>query len=197
MEWIENILAAQGITLTEAAVAALKQAAPEHVVPKGQYNSKAAEAEKLQAQLGARDADIAALKKDAGTNEELKAQLRELQGKYKAETAELQTQLQRAQLDGAVDTALVSAGARNPKAVRALLDLSKVAIEGEGLRGLAEQLDALRTSDDYLFTATQPQPNPQMPYAYTPRAGSAPVTGQAKNLQEAIGLSLAEKLKGD
>lgn len=50
-------------------------------------------------------------------------------------------------------TELKAARARNPKAVSALLDSSKITYTDDGIDGLKEQLDALVKSDGYLFEA--------------------------------------------
>ena len=59
-------------------------------------------------------------------------------------------------LDNAIETALTAAGARNTKAVRALLDVSKVKLGDDGkLSGWDEQLKAVQKSDAYLFNTKQ------------------------------------------
>ena len=74
-----------------------------------------------------------------------------------AETA-AQTQLDTWKREAAIDRALTAAGARNPKAVRALLDLDKVTQKEDGaLEGLADQLEALTQSEGYLFGAQTAQ----------------------------------------
>lgn len=50
-----------------------------------------------------------------------------------------------------IDLALNKFGAKNNKAVRSLLDLDKISVDDEGLKGLDEQLKSLKESDDYLF----------------------------------------------
>ena len=66
-------------------------------------------------------------------------------------------QLNELKLDNAVDTALTAAGAKNSKAVKALLDMSKVKLGEDGkLSGWDEQISAVQKSDSYLFNAKQP-----------------------------------------
>ena len=55
------------------------------------------------------------------------------------------------QLDFAIEKALTTAKAKNAKAVKALLDMEKVKLDGEQLLGLEEQLKAIQQSDPYLF----------------------------------------------
>jgi hypothetical protein len=59
---------------------------------------------------------------------------------------------QKDKLESKIDGALTAAGARNPKAVAALLDLTKVKLNDKGdLEGLKEQLDPLKKSDPWAF----------------------------------------------
>lgn len=61
-------------------------------------------------------------------------------------------------LDNAVELALSGANAKNTKAVRALLDMSKVTMGEDGkLSGLDEQLSELKKSADYMFNIQQAQ----------------------------------------
>ncbi len=58
--------------------------------------------------------------------------------------------------DFAITNALKDAGAKNTKAVLALLDLDKVSVDEDGqLFGIAEQLEELQKTDAYLFTPKQ------------------------------------------
>lgn len=102
-------------------------------------------------QLTQRDADIAEIKKGAGNNEELTQQLVDLEAKYKGENETLMSSLTQTKLDHAVELALMGAEAKNPKAVKALLDMELVKTTDKGLNGLEEQLSALKESDSYLF----------------------------------------------
>ena len=58
------------------------------------------------------------------------------------------------QLDFAIEKALATAKAKNAKAVKALLDMEKVKLDGEQLLGLDDQLKAIQQSDPYLFGET-------------------------------------------
>jgi len=102
-------------------------------------------------QLTQRDADIAEIKKGAGNNAELTQQLADLEAKYKGENETLMSSLTQTKLDHAVELALMGAEAKNPKAVKALLDMELVKTTDKGLNGLEEQLAALKESDSYLF----------------------------------------------
>lgn len=83
--------------------------------------------------------------------EALQNKLDALQKRYDKEVRELSAQLKQADFDHALDQALSTARARNPKAVRGLLNMKELSFEGETVEGLEEQLKAIRQSDPYLF----------------------------------------------
>lgn len=87
-------------------------------------------------------------KKYAGVDVDgLKNQITETENTYKTKIAELRR-------DTAVDMALVQARARNPKAARALLDISKVKVHDDGtVEGI--DVEALKKTDPYLFEIEQ------------------------------------------
>ncbi len=74
----------------------------------------------------------------------LNDKIAELQTKYDADTAALR-------LGNAIDAALRDGKARNPKLVKAALDMEKIKLDGDKLLGMDDQLTALKKSDAYLF----------------------------------------------
>lgn len=106
--------------------------------------------EDLKKQISQRDNDLADLKKQTGSNAELQKQFEELQSKYESETKNLNQQLADQRMDAALDAAIHSAKGRNGKAIKALLDRSKLKLRDDGtLEGL--DLEAIKASDAYLF----------------------------------------------
>ena len=78
--------------------------------------------------------------------------LAELKQKYDKDTEALKTELKQAKFNGALDLALERSGAKNTKAVRALLDLDSLELdENGGLSGLSQQLESLRADNGFLF----------------------------------------------
>ena len=63
------------------------------------------------------------VKKNVGDNEELKKQISDMQEAQKAKDKEYADNIEKIRLDNALDIALMSAGAKNNKAVKALLNL--------------------------------------------------------------------------
>lgn len=79
--------------------------------------------------------------------------------KTKAETAEADAnkKIAEMQFGYALEAALSAAKAKNPKAVKALLNMDGLKQNGEEIVGLKEQLEKLKESDAYLFEAEQAQ----------------------------------------
>lgn len=73
--------------------------------------------------------------------------------KVKAETAQTEAEKQIAQLqfDYALETELSKAGARNPKTIKALLNMDSLKNVEGNIIGLKEQIDKLKTDEAYLF----------------------------------------------
>lgn len=128
----------------------------------GQYvdKEKLDEAQKtiggLKKSLEAREQDIAELKKSIKGGDEISKQLSDLQAKYEADTRNLNEKLKENSLASAIDIAVLKARGKNPKAIKALLDKSKLSLSGDGnVEGLPEALDSLKNSDPYLFEQTK------------------------------------------
>ncbi|WP_010305387.1 phage scaffolding protein [Kurthia senegalensis] len=122
------------------------------MIPKHRFDDKNEEVKELKEQLQQRDTQLTELQTQATGNEELQAQIKMLQEQNEQTATEYQQALQQKDFDFALTEALRDAKAKNPKAVKALLDTESVKFEEGKLIGLSEQLDALKQSDDYLFT---------------------------------------------
>lgn len=137
------------------------------MIPKSRLDDKIAEVTDYKNQLAERDTQLTELQSKATGNAELQAQITALQEQNTQAKTEFETQLQQKDFDIALNEALRDAKAKNPKAVKALLDTTTVTIVDGKLTGLDEQLTALKTSDDYLFTTDKLKGN-------TPPQGGTP-----------------------
>lgn len=79
--------------------------------------------------------------------------------KYETSQIEAQKQIDALRFDHALDGALTEARAKNAKAVKALLntELLKLAEDGS-ISGLGEQLEKIKSENDYLFENDTPVP---------------------------------------
>ncbi|NLK70001.1 MAG: scaffolding protein [Clostridiales bacterium] len=97
--------------------------------------------------------------------EKLKKDLADAETKYN-------TELSAAKLNYALEARLAKEGAVNSKAVKALLDKSKISLDGDNLIGIDEQLKVLKEKEKWAFT----QPTPDVPGV----GGNPPPTPQNK-----------------
>lgn len=118
------------------------------------------EIESLKAQISDRDTQLETLKNSTDDVETMKQQIATLQADNKAKDEAHAAEIKQLKINAAIDSALTGAKAKNNTAVKALLkDLDKAELSEDGaIKGLTEQIEALRKSDAYLFdTTTQKQ----------------------------------------
>lgn len=119
---------------------------------KGELENITKERDNLKSQISERDKQLTDLKKSSGDNEELKKQIEALQQQNTEQKNTFDSQMAQLKLENAVNTALTAAGAKNNKAVMALLDMSGVKLDDNGaLSGFDEALETVRKSDSFLF----------------------------------------------
>jgi len=132
----------------------------------------------LKSQNEKHEKDLKTLQKDNGDNETLKQTIKDLQKQNADAKAEFEQQLVGMQRDSAIEKALATSGAKNTKAVKALLDADKIVFKDGELSGLSEQLEAYKQSDPYMFDmGTKPE-------GYEPAGGSSAKT--YSSMEEAI-----------
>ena len=106
----------------------------------------------LKAQIAERDKDLKNLRKNAKDNEELSNSYKELETKYKNDTADLTNKLNQSRLTSAVDRALNASKVRDTKAIKGFLDMDKVKLDEQGnLSGLDEQIKEIHQTAPYIF----------------------------------------------
>ena len=153
MDWLKEILKKAGIEegKLDSVIGDINKELPKHFIPKDKYNEVAEAKKKLETDIQERDNQLEQLKNAAGNSEELKAQIEQLQAENQKAAEEWQAKMAQMQLDFALERALTTAKAKNPKAVKALLDMEQVKLDGDKLLGLEDQLKTIQQSDPYLF----------------------------------------------
>jgi len=119
-----------------------------------------------QTRLKDRDTQLEDLKEKAKGNEELVSEINKLKEENDKAQKDYQAKLELQTFEFSLEKALSNAKAKNPKAVKALLNTETIKLDGNKLLGLEEQLKALQESDGYLFgveeapqlRGRQPQP---------------------------------------
>ena len=137
---VESIMAKHGATVKEI---------------NDQLNTQKTKAESLEEQITERDTDLKALREQLKDHEGANTELESLQSKYDEETQKLQSQLEQNKKMNEIRLAINKSGARNEKAILALLDLEEVKVNDDGVQGLKEQIDSIKESDNYLFESVE------------------------------------------
>jgi uncharacterized phage infection (PIP) family protein YhgE len=146
---------ANGETTVDDVLKAIDEADKDKV-PRTRLNDKIDEIKELQGQLSDRDKQLKDLSKKADGNEDLQAQIKQLQEDNKKVKDDYEQKLTEKTFDFSLEKALANAKAKNPKAVKALLNKETIKLDGDKLLGLEEQLKSLQESDGYLFGEEQP-----------------------------------------
>lgn len=143
--------------LTEEQAKKVLDAVKEYV-PKTQLAEVERERDGLKATVAERDTQLETLKKSSGDNEALQKQIADLQKANEDQQKAHDAEIAQLRLDNAVEAAILAAGAKNVKAVRALMDADKLRLEKDGtVTGLSDQLKAIQKSDAYMFAEKQQQ----------------------------------------
>lgn len=133
-----------------------------HGVTVNELNSKVSTAEQqatqYQEQLEKNQSELDDFKAKSKGNEDLEQQVTDLQTRLDQNKTDSEQQIADIKKSSAIDLALTQAGAKNIKAAKALLDGESLELAEDGLKGLDDQLAALKESDGYLFDSNEPAP---------------------------------------
>ncbi len=111
----------------------------------------------LAENLKQRDADLKDLTKKAAGNEDLKKQLDEMTSNYKTAKEEADARVAEIQKSSAIKLALANK-VHDVDIVTSQLNLDKITVDGDEVKGLDEQVTALQESKGFLFVeSTEPQ----------------------------------------
>jgi chromosome segregation ATPase len=125
---------------------------------KGELDTWKTKVTDLEKDVKSKDDKIAELETKVGNTEELNNKISQLETDKTNLTNELNTKVSEVKKAHAIEGEVRDAKARNVKAVLAQLDMTKITFENDELKGLSEQLEALKSGEDtsFLFGETTP-----------------------------------------
>lgn len=135
-----------------------------------QISTLQASEKELQSQAAKHAEDLKVLQKNAGTSEELKQQIKQLQKENSDKEQQYQQELIDIQRNSALNQVLTESKVKNVKAVAALLDNDAITFKDGQLIGAKEQLESLVKTDAYLFDLGT------KPGSYNPAGGESVTT---------------------
>lgn len=115
---------------------------------KGELATLQTKVDDLEKDIKTKDDTIAQLQTEANKVEGLNQQISQLQTDKTDLETQLNTKVSEIKKTHAIEGAIRDAHGKNIKAIRALLDESKITYENDELKGVTEQLDALKSAED-------------------------------------------------
>ena len=133
-------------------------------IPKSRFDEVNNTKKQLEKDLKDRDVQLENLKNSSGDMETMKQTIENLQRDNKVAKDNFEAELAKFKLESAIDTTLLGSNVINTRAVKALLDMNKIKLDGDVLIGINEQIEALKNAEDskMLFKVTetkQKEPN--------------------------------------
>lgn len=142
--------------LTEEQAKKVMDSLDGNFVTKTRFNEVNEENKTLKKSVSDRDKQLEDLKKSSGDNAALQQQISDLQKQNADQQKAHDAEMAQLKLDNAIDAALTAAGAKNIKAVRAMIDTSKMKLGEDGtVEGLSDAIKAVQKSDSYMFNTVQ------------------------------------------
>lgn len=157
----EELMKLDGMTdALAAAVLNLAKGDTEGMIPKARLDEVIAERDNARKEHTDVLKELGALQKETGDAADLRDKIKSLEDAAKESQKQHDAEIHTLKVDNAVNSALLGSGALNVKAAKALLNLDKAELAEDGtVKGLADQIKALRTAEDskFLFGSSTPK----------------------------------------
>ena len=124
-------------------------------VGKGKYEALETQLSNTQTLLTDTSAKLDAAIQSAGDNEALKQELENLKNTNQTEIANLTAQYDAKLKNAAVMAELTKAGANDPADILPHLKMEAITVTDNGIVGLSDQLESIKTAKPYLFKGVQ------------------------------------------
>ena len=162
---------------------------------KGELDTYKDKVKNLENEVETHNGTIATLEKKVGDVDALNQKISQLETDKTNLTNELNTKVSALQKDYAIEGAIRNAKGKNVKAIKALLDDSKITYEDGTLGGITEQLEALASAEDssMLFGETKNPPPAGTHFNNPPAGGNGGNPPTAKTFTDAIKNALNNK----
>jgi dsDNA-binding SOS-regulon protein len=149
MDWLKKLL--ETLKLGEHYVAIEEGIKKQGFLSKDEADALKKQVSTQKKTIKERDDQLETLSKKVGNNEELQSEIDKLKKENQSSTEKYEKELQSQSFNFALDTALRNSKVKNPKALKALLNIDNIKLDGETMIGLDDQLKTLKESDAYLF----------------------------------------------
>lgn len=124
-------------------------------VSKGKYDALETQLNNTQTLLNNKTTELDDLIAKAGDNQALKDEIEALKTKSQTDMANLAAQYDAKLKNAAVMAELTKAGANDPTDILPHLKMDAITVTDNGIVGLSDQLEPIKTAKPYLFKSTQ------------------------------------------
>ena len=149
MKKIYEILSAMGVSLTDEQKKDFEKNFKEAYTPKADFDRLTAESNNYKSQL--ETAQTALQKFDGIDVDNLKGEIQKLTDDLQKKENEYQTKLADMEFNNSLDNAITASGARNLKAVRALLDVETLKGSKNRDADIKNAIATVKSENDYIF----------------------------------------------
>lgn len=152
MEWLKELLGEELYNQVTSKLGDIKVIKDDgNMIPKSRFDEVNEQKKEYKKMIDERDKQLKDLSEKAKGNEELSKQIEQLKEQNSNTSKKFEEKLQKQAFDFSLEKALTNAKAKNVKALKALLNMENIKLDGENLLGLEDQLKTLQESDAYLF----------------------------------------------
>lgn len=159
-------------------------------IPKERFDQVNNDKKEYKKQLDERDKQLNDIQGKVKDNETLNKEIEDLKTVNKKTTEDYEEKIKKLQFDTTLNNVLKNANAKDSKLIRALLDESKLTVDGDNVIGLKEQLEAIKKERDYLFEKEVPGTG-----TFTLNRGQEVTSGKSLSLGERLAKERTEQLK--
>lgn len=181
MKNIYDLLGAIGLTVPDDKKSDLDKAVAENYRTIVDYDKQATKLKSAEEQLKTATDGLKAF--EGVDVKELQTKVKTLQDDLAAKETEYQTQLADMEFGAKLDAAIGAAKGKNPKAIRALLDVETLKTSKNFDADVKTALETVSKENDYLFDSADGNPQPQM---FTTPTNPAPMQGDEKSYLDSI-----------
>lgn len=124
-------------------------------VSKGKYDALETQFNNTQTLLTDTSSKLETALKNEGDNEALKQEIEKIKNTNQTEVANITAQYEAKLKNAAVMAELTKAGANDPKDIMPHLNMEAITVNDNGIVGLTDQLEPIKTAKPYLFKGEQ------------------------------------------
>ena len=160
---------------------------------KGELDTYKTKVSDLEKDIKTKEATISTLQAEADKVEGLNTEISQLKADKEKLTTDLNTQVTEIKKAHAVEDAIRAAKGKNVKAIKALLDESKITYEDGVLGGVTDQLDALAQAEDSSMLFGDAVTTPAGTHLHNPDGSKGGNPATSTSFADAVQKALSKK----